>query len=116
VDDKPNMKRKRLNDESIGIVKALFKFAKSFTKIELMKIEVQKEVALKTMENQLDVVWMFVEIMRSNGIGSGGGGGNDGNGSKDFKTWLSVNISFCTFHLCISCFISVCTFDFANFI
>ncbi len=35
------------------------------------------------MENQLVMVWMFVEIMCSNGSGSGGSGGNDGNGSKD---------------------------------
>jgi hypothetical protein len=48
-----------------------------------MKIEIQKEIALKTMENQYVMVWMFVEIMCSNGSGSGGGGGNDGNGSKD---------------------------------
>jgi hypothetical protein len=80
VDGKPNKRRKRLNDESIELAKALFKFAKSSTKIEVMKIEVQKEIALKTMQNQLDVVWMFLEIMRSNGAG---GGDNDGNGSKD---------------------------------
>ncbi len=61
----------------------MFKFAKSSTKIEVMKIEIQKEIALKTMENQYVMVWMFVEIMCSNGSGSGGGGGNDGNGSKD---------------------------------
>jgi hypothetical protein len=35
------------------------------------------------MENQYAMVWMFVEIMHSNGSGSGGGGGNDGSGSKD---------------------------------
>jgi hypothetical protein len=40
VDGKPNKRCKRLNDESIRLAKALFKFAKSSTKIEVMKIEV----------------------------------------------------------------------------
>jgi len=35
------------------------------------------------MKYQLVVVWMFIEIMHSNGNGSGGSGGNDGNGSND---------------------------------
>jgi hypothetical protein len=83
VDGKPNKRCKRLNDESIELAKALFKFAKSSTKIEVMKFEIQKEIALKTMESQLAMVWMFVEIMRSNGNGSGGGGGSDGSGNKD---------------------------------
>jgi hypothetical protein len=61
----------------------LIKFAKSSTKIEVMKIEVWKEIALKTMESQLAMVWMFVKIMHSNGSGSGWGGGSDGSGSKD---------------------------------
>jgi hypothetical protein len=38
VHGKPNKRRKRLNDESIGLAKALFEFAKSFTKIDIMKI------------------------------------------------------------------------------
>ncbi len=42
VDGKPNKRCKRLNDESIGLAEALFEFAKSSTKIEVMKIEVQK--------------------------------------------------------------------------
>ncbi len=83
VDGKPNKRHKRLNDESIELAKALFKFAKSSTKIEVMKFEIQKEIALKTMESQLAMVWMFVEIMRSNGNESGEGGGSDGSGSKD---------------------------------
>ncbi len=42
MDGKPNKRRKRLNDESIRLAEALFEFAKSSTKIEVMKIEVQK--------------------------------------------------------------------------
>jgi hypothetical protein len=52
-----------------------------------MKIEVQKEIAFKTMENQLAMVRIFAEIMHGSGSGSGGGGGDggggDGSGSKD---------------------------------
>jgi hypothetical protein len=52
-----------------------------------MKLEVQKEIALKTMDNQLAMVRMFAEIMRGSGSGGGGGvgggGGRDGSGSKD---------------------------------
>jgi hypothetical protein len=40
VNGKPNKRCKRLNNESIGLAKALIKFAKSSTKIEVMKIEV----------------------------------------------------------------------------
>jgi hypothetical protein len=47
VDGKPNKRCRRLNDESIKLATALFKFAKSSTKIEVMKFEIQKEIALK---------------------------------------------------------------------
>jgi hypothetical protein len=83
---KPNKRLKRFSDGSIGLAEALSKFAESYAKIEIMKIEVQKEIALKTMENQLAMVRIFAEIMRGSGNGSGGGGGGgggDGSGSKD---------------------------------
>jgi hypothetical protein len=85
---KPNKRLKRFSDGSIGLAEALSKFAESYAKIEIMKIEVQKEIALKTMENQLAMVRIFAEIMHGSGSGSGGsggggGGGGDGNGSKD---------------------------------
>jgi hypothetical protein len=84
VDGKPNKRLKRYSDESIGLAEALSKFADSYAKIEVMRIEVQKELALKTMENQLAMVRIFAEIMHGRGSGSGGGGGGgDGNGSKD---------------------------------
>jgi hypothetical protein len=89
VDGKPNKRLKRFSDGSIGLAEALSKFAESYAKIEIMKIEVQKEIALKTMENQLAMVRIFAEIMHGSGSGSGGsgggggGGGGDGNGSKD---------------------------------
>ncbi len=88
VDGKPNKRLKRFSDGSIGLAEALSKFAESYAKIEVMKIEVQKEIAFKTMENQLAMVRIFAEIMHASGSGSGGGGGGgggggDGNGSKD---------------------------------
>ncbi len=84
VDGKPNKRLKRFSDGSIGLAEALSKFAESYAKIEVMKIEVQKEIALKTMENQLAMVRIFAEIMRgSSGSGSGGAAANDGSGSKD---------------------------------
>jgi hypothetical protein len=83
VDNKPNKRRKKLSDGSIGLAEALSKFAETYAKIEAMKLEVQKEIALKTMDNQLAMVQMFAEIMRGRGSGGGGGGGRDGSGSKD---------------------------------
>ncbi|CAM6044908.1 unnamed protein product [Sphagnum compactum] len=88
LDGKPNKRLKRFSDGSIGsIAEALSKFADSYAKIEVMKIEVQKEIALKTMENQLAMVRIFAEIMHGSGSGTGGGGGGggggDGSGSKD---------------------------------
>jgi hypothetical protein len=85
MNSKPNKKRKRLSDGFVGLAKELSKFTKSSTKIKAVKIKAQKEIALKTMENQLAMAWMFVEFMRGsgNGSGGGGGGGSDGNGNKD---------------------------------
>jgi hypothetical protein len=83
VDNKPNKRLKKLSDGSIGLAEALSKFAESYAKIEAMKLEVQKEIALKTMDNQLAMVQMFAEIMRGSRSGGGGGGGRDGSGSKD---------------------------------
>jgi len=40
-----------------------------------MQIEIQKEIALKTMENQLAMARMFAEVMRDSGSGGGGGNG-----------------------------------------
>jgi hypothetical protein len=72
----------RLSDGFVGLAEELSKLTESSTKIEAVKIEGQKEIALKTMENQLLVAWMFVEFMCGSGNGSGGGG-SDGNGNKD---------------------------------
>jgi hypothetical protein len=85
VNNKPNKKCKRLSDGFVGLAEELSKFTKSSTKIKAVKIEAQKEIALKTMENQLVMAWMFVEFMcgSGNGSGGGGGGGSDGNGNKD---------------------------------
>jgi hypothetical protein len=82
VNNKPNKRRKRLSDGFVG----LSKFTKSSTKIEAVKIQAQKEIALKTMENQLAMACMLVELICGSGNGSGGGGGgggSDGNGNKD---------------------------------
>jgi hypothetical protein len=43
VDGKPNKKRKKFNNGFVQLVEALSKFTKSFTKIEAMKIEIEKE-------------------------------------------------------------------------
>jgi hypothetical protein len=83
VNSKPNKRRKRLSDGFVELAEELSKFTKSSTKIKAMKIEAQKEIALKTMENQLAMAWMFVEFMCGSGNGSGGGGGSDGNGNKE---------------------------------
>jgi hypothetical protein len=53
VDGKLNKRRKRLSDGSVGLAEALSKFAEFSAKIAAMKIEIQKEIALKTMKNQL---------------------------------------------------------------
>jgi hypothetical protein len=50
VDNKPNKRRKRLSEGSVGLAKALSKFVETFAKIEAMKFEIQKEIALKTMK------------------------------------------------------------------
>jgi uncharacterized membrane protein YgcG len=81
VDGKPNKKCKKLNNEFVQLVKASSKFTKSFTKIEAMKIEIQKEIALNTMDHQFVMARMFIKIMRGSGVGGVNGGGGDSGSS-----------------------------------
>jgi hypothetical protein len=53
LDGKPNKRRKRLSDGSVGLAEAMSKFAESSAKIEAMKIEIQKEIA------SLDFFWIY---------------------------------------------------------
>jgi hypothetical protein len=43
VDGKSNKKHKRDNDSFIGLIKTFFKFEESYAKVEVVKIEIQKE-------------------------------------------------------------------------
>jgi hypothetical protein len=52
----------RLSDGFVGLAEELSKLTESSTNIEAVKIEGQKEIAFKTMENQLLVAWMWVLI------------------------------------------------------
>jgi hypothetical protein len=46
-----------------------------------MKIEIQKEIALNTMDHQFVMARMFIKIMKDSGVGGVKGGGGDGGGS-----------------------------------
>ncbi len=74
MDGKPNKKCKKFNNGFAQLVEALSKFTKSFTKIKAIKIEIQKEIALNTMDHQFVMATMFIKIMKGSGVGGGGDG------------------------------------------
>jgi hypothetical protein len=114
VNNKPNKRHKRLSDGFVGLAEELSKFTKSSTKIEAVKIEAQKEIALKTMENQLAMAGMLVVFMCGSGNGNGGGGGgggSDGNGNT-----FHFAHSICAFPVSFQFAHSIFTFHFTNFI
>ncbi len=82
MDGKPNKKCKEFNNGFVRLVEALSKFTKSFTKIKAMKIEIQKEIALNTMDHQFVMARMFIKIMKGRGVGGVNGGGGGGSGSN----------------------------------
>jgi hypothetical protein len=47
VDGNSNKRHRRDNGKSIGLIKTLFKFEKSYAKVGVVKIEIQKEFFLK---------------------------------------------------------------------
>ncbi len=57
VDNKPNKRRKRLSDESVGLAKALSTFVETFAKIEAMKFEIQTEMCFENYE-KFNLLWL----------------------------------------------------------